>query len=193
MRKLLVLLLAIAFVLMAVPVEASDSMSIQLYANSANIWYFHYGKNITWYFLEIWPANFLLTKVGPPAFSLSDNISLTVAAGPDFSVEGKDVFQSFTVDAVPVISNDSFLAVLINEAGITKDGRIKYFFRYTMTYKNVGLRWSGSGLFGDPNEHLQIGPTIKYQVSKKFSLEGWFAINPHNNEKNFEVTFNIGL
>lgn len=195
MRKSLSVLLAMAFIFMAVPVfaEASDSMSIQLHANSVNIWFFHYGKNITWYFMEVWPANFLLTKIGPPTFILSGNVSLTVAAGPDFSVEGKEIFESFTVDAVPVVHIGDLLGVFVNEVGVSKDGRMKYFFRHTTTYKNVGLRWSGSGLLGDPNEHLQIGPMVEYTVNKKFSLEGWFAVNPYNREKSFEISFNIDL
>lgn len=193
MRKLLIALLAMAFVSMVIPAEASDSMSIQLHAKNANIWFFHYGKSITWYVMEVWPSNFLLTKVGPPTFSLNDNISLTVAAGPDFSVTGKEIFQSFTVDAVPVVYKGGFLGVFVNESGITKDGRINYYFRHTVTLKNVGLRWSGSGLFGDSNKHLQIGPIIKYQAAKKLSLEGWFSVNPHNGEKSFELAFNIVL
>lgn len=195
MRKLSSIFLAIAFILTVIPsaVNASDLLSIQLYSDNALIKFFHSDKKITWALMEVWPKNVLVTRIGPPAFTLSKGIYLTVVAGPNFSVKGKDLFQSFLLDAIPVINKGSFLGVFITEAGINKDGKAIYSFRHNITCKNIGLRWSGSGTFGEKNENLQIGPMAKYQVNKKFSLEGWFAINPHNREKMVELVFNINF
>jgi len=195
MKKALIVLLVTIFSLTIIPLAANaeDSISIQLYPNGANIWFFHYGKKITWYLMEAWPKNFVLTKIGPPVLTLSKDIALVVAAGPDFLAEGKTLFQSFTFDAIPVISRGFFSGIFVNEAGINKDGKAIYFFRHSLTYRNIGLRWSGFGIFGQKMTTLQVGPMVKYQVSKKFSLEGWFAINPRDREKKIELVFNIDL
>jgi hypothetical protein len=195
MKKVLIVLVVTIFSLTIIPlaVNADDSISIQLYSNGANIWFFHYGKTITWYLMEDWPKNFVLTKIGPSVLTLSKDIALVVAAGPDFLAEGKSLFQSFTLDVVPVIGGGVFSAVFINEAGINRDGKAIYFFRHSITCKNIGLRWSGFGIFGQKMTNLQIGPMVKYQASKKFSLEGWVSINPHNREKKIELVFNIDL
>lgn len=194
-RKLLGALLVIAFILVTVPlfVNASDEISIRLYPDNAKIWFLHYGKKVNWFLVEVWPANFLLTKIGPPTFTLNKDILLIVCAGPDFSVKGKDLFQAFTLAMMPVINKGPFLGVFLNMAGINKDGKSIYSFRYSITYRNIGLRGSGSGFFNQKNEDLKIGPMVSYRATKKCSFECWLAINPYNGEKMVEFVANIKL
>jgi len=195
MKKLLNVLLVMIFMSLVIPrnLNAGDSIQIQVSPKSANIWFFHYGKKLTWYVMEIWPKGFILTKIGPPSFKLSKSVSLTIAAGPDFSAGGENLFQSFTLDVVPVISKNSLLGIFVNEVGVNKEGKTIYLFRHSLTLKNIGLRWKGFGVFGEKNEHLQIGPMIRYFASKKLSVEAWFAVNPHNGEKMIELSIGIGL
>lgn len=195
MKKILICLTAMSLLISSKSAKAQklDLMSIQVHGENANIWFFHYGEKFTWYVMECWPDNFLLTKFGPPTFNLSDSVSLTLAAGPDFSVEGKEVFSSFTIDAVPVVKKYPFYGVFVNEGGVVKDGKFFYLFRHTMLYKNVGVRYWGCGLLGEPNKDLKIGPMVRYYANKKFSIDGWFSVNPHDSEKFFEIVFDIKL
>lgn len=168
-------------------------MSIFVNAEKLHIWFFHYGEKLTFYTLEVWPQNFLLTKLGPPVLKFGDNLSLTLAAGPDFSVRGKSVYESFTADVIPVVCKGPFLGIFVNEAGINKDKKGLYLFRHSITYRDIGVRYCGLGCFGEENECLQAGPMARYRINEKFCMEGWFSVNAHDKEKRFEFVFNVKL
>jgi len=193
LRIYLVITFILAIIVPSNQAMASDELSFVVHPDSMQQWYFHYGKKVTWYIMNIWPSNFLLTKIGPPEMKLGEGVFLTLAAGPDLNVKGKDLFQSFTIDAVPVVSKGSFLFVGVTEAGINKDGKGIYFFRYHATYKGIGARWSGSGIFNEKNEHFQVGPMVSFKPSEKTCFECWFATDIHSGEHMIEFVAKIKL
>lgn len=175
----------------------SEEISLRAYSQNSQIWFFHYGPKITWYIMDIWPGNFILTKIGPPGIKVNKNLSVTIAAGPDLATSGKKVFKSFTADVVPVINWGNLGGVFINEVGIDKDGKAIYFFRYSLCRKewirktDVGVRLSGSGEFGQTNTNLYIGPMVRYHVNKTFSVEAWIGKEMHNGDLQMELVGNI--
>jgi hypothetical protein len=180
----------ILILVLALPILAEDEIQIQVYPENANLWYFHSpAKGLNFYFMRVWPGDFMLTKFGPPAFQISKSFSLCVAAGPDLNVDSdtlKGMYESLTIDVVPVIVKSGFCGVFINEFGPNKDGKAVYFFRHTVTYNGPGLRWSGSGIVGRKADCFRIGPVYQFEkiqlwiyyetISKRWSAEVSFSI-----------------
>ncbi len=54
---------------------------------------------------------------------INKTITMSIAAGPDINVKAKttkDIYKSFTIDAVPAIFAGKFSAIPVNEAGLLR-------------------------------------------------------------------------
>ena len=170
----------------------ADEVMVNLYPEKANLWYFHCPeKGFNFYFLNVWPNNYLLTKFAPPTFKISESLSFQIAVGPDLALKAdkfSDLFESFTADIMPIFSKGDFFVFLVNEFGINKDGKFIHFLRHTATYKDIGVRFMTCGTFGEKVNYLFLGP-----VFKAGKLQLWVAKDFQNEKWQIEFTFNIKL
>ncbi|MBD3282060.1 MAG: hypothetical protein GF387_00385 [Candidatus Portnoybacteria bacterium] len=185
------LLMIVLIVMFLFPAQAKgDSAMVNLYPEKVNLWYFHCPpEGVNFYFLNVWPDNFLLVKLGPPAFKITKGLSIQVAAGPDLIVKAEKfegLFNSFTIDIVPTISNGHWFAFLVNEVGINKGGKPIHFLRHTLTYKGVGVRMMTSGTIGEDPHCLLLGP-----VFNAGKVQFWMAKDIQNKEWQMEFALSF--